>query len=288
MLTSRYVRAMARRFARLLWLVLLYALDPRLLHVVRYRRARWLTEFNAFWTSGLHKRTPFDTLRQFEAYRTHLAKQFHGAHFPMPTTTVEAAHVWRDPTAACHLFSFIARREQHPLRFLKWMRWLPWSGQVLEFGAGAAPLADALDKSWPFPRPTVQVADIDWLLHDYQRWRFRGVQDVHVVTIPTTGVPWTGTGLFDGILCVETLEHVPDPLQTSRYLMGLLKPNGILIVDYGPQTKNQPFAPQGLTARAVTLSYLKRCGRLLRDGDGEQFLVIKKAPAFELHKLETI
>ena len=277
---------MGRRFARLCWLTGLYACG---LMPWRYRQARWLREFNAFWTSGIHKRTPFDTLRQFEAYRTHLATQFHAAHFPMPTTSEEAASVWRDPTAACHLFSFIARREQHPLRFLKWMRWLPWSGHVLEFGAGAAPLADALDTSWPFPRPTVTVADIDWLLHDYQKWRFRDVQHVNVVTLPTTGVDWAGgTRLFDGILCVETLEHVPDPLQTARRLMGLLKPNGILIVDYGPQSKNQPFAPQGLTARAVTLSYLKRCGRLLKDGDGAEFLVIKKARAFELHKLETV
>ena len=35
---------------------------------------------------------------------------------------------------------------------------------------------------------------------------------------------------FDAILCVEVLEHVPDPLAALRELGRLLKPNGQLIL----------------------------------------------------------
>lgn len=35
---------------------------------------------------------------------------------------------------------------------------------------------------------------------------------------------------FDGILCTEVLEHVPDPVRTFDHLCNLLKPNGLSIV----------------------------------------------------------
>jgi SAM-dependent methyltransferase len=272
---------MMGRLAQLAKLAALYKLG---LIPDRYEWGGWLRDFNRFWYSiGC---VPFKSVDEFEVTRHFLAQSFKASEQPMPGTNTEAALLWRDDVTLCHLFSFIARREQHPLRFLRWMRWLPWHGTVLEFGAGAAPLADALDRAWPFPAPDIVVADIDWHLHDYQKWRFEGHPHVTVMTLPPAGMIFPAGGLFDGILCTETLEHVPDPLQTARQLMGLLKPGGVLIADYGNQTKNQPLAPQGLTARAVTINYLKRAGKLLKDGDGEEFMVIKRYPRHELHKQE--
>lgn len=265
---------MGRRFGKLAYLAALYWLG---LLPARYECGRWLrTDFNPFWSSM--GRVPFKSVDEFEIARAFYAQCFKMTEQPMPGSPEDARALWNEDVTVCHLFSFIARREQHPLRFLKWQRWLPWHGDVLEYGAGAAPYADAMTTLWPWVGPSITVADIPWHLHDYQQWRFKDTDRVQVVTLP---VPWPAQALFDGILCVETLEHVPDPLVTARHLMGLLKPGGVLVCDYGPQTKNQPLAPQGMTYRAVTLGYLKRAGTLLHDGE---LLVIRKAPRFELHK----
>lgn len=258
-----------RRFARLLWAGTLYVLG---LIPWWYRHGHWLPDFDAFWTSS-GERGPFVFVWAFEKYRTYLAKQFKATELPMPADQVEAAKLWREPSVLCHLFSFIARRELHPLRFLRWMRWLPLKGEVLEFGAGAAPLADALDKRWPFPRPTITVADIPWCLHDYQKWRFRGVRKTRIMTLRPDGPIMAAGGVYDGILCVETLEHVPDPMRTARQLITMLKPGGTLVCDYGPQTKNQALAPMGMSLRTPTLNFLKHSGEILQDGE---LLVIRK------------
>ena len=252
---------MIRRALRLVWWSSLYGLG---LLPLRYRQGTWLKGFTAFYHRGHPERArhAFVDLEQFEHERHLRAGIFHRMkdHYPIPTTDKEAAQLWKEPPAICHLFSFIARREQHPLRFLRWMRWLPLSGTVLEFGAGAAPLAWGLDMAWPFPRPTVHLVDIDWPLFDYCQWRFADSPKVR--TLHTSHIT-SRSGPYDAIVCTETLEHVPDPVATARLLMSILKPGGRLICDYGEQIKDQPMAPRGKSARYYTLDYLFNAGLVL-------------------------
>lgn len=264
------------KLARLLWAGFLYATG---LIPWWYRRGFWLWEFNGFWMSMKPKEHPvgFANVKEFEKYRQRVAREFLSADpGPISRDPITAANAWLDSKVICHLFSFFSRRELHPLRALHWMRWLPWKGEVLELGAGAAPLADFLDKRWPFSSPVVSVADIPWVLHDYQMWRFpRGWPHHHVTTIdPIKPLK----GKYDGILCVETLEHVPNPLATARELHSLLKKGGILVCDYGRQTKDQVLAPRGKTHRAATLFYLGTHFRVLRDKDAESggLMVLQK------------
>lgn len=49
-------------------------------------------------------------------------------------------------------------------------------------------------------------------------------------------------GAFDAIMCIEVLEHVPNPILALRELARLLKPNGILILT-APFCALTHFAP---------------------------------------------
>ncbi len=248
----------------------------------RYNRGAWLEDFNR----ASEQMWPFEDVAAFEERRWFLSEIHKGYKgFEMPKTDEEAEELWRHPMAGNLLFSTVGRREAQPLRFLRYMRHLPWSGRVLEFAAGAAPLAYGLSQAWPFPAPTITIADIDWPLLWYHRKRVRytNVKDemqwpvdsiLQVRHIPT--FLRAGIGPWDGIVATECLEHVPDPPKTARQLVSWLKPGGVLLYDYGHQSKDQPYAPRGMSARSETLGYL--AGALITKGPDKRGLYVGRKP----------
>lgn len=251
-----------RAFTLMGWL-LLYLIPGGLRW--RYHRGRWLKGFNAYigWPIAVPSVTVYETIR-------HWLSVLHREHeFPMPTTEAEASALWSHPMTRNLLFSTIGRRELQPLRFLRLMRHLPWRGRILEYGAGAAPVAHGLSMAWPFARPLVIVADIDWPLLGYCRRRFAGDPETFVMALPSIGDG------YDAIVCTETLEHVWAGPATVRRLMAALKPGGILLYDYGVQTKDQPYAPHGMSQRDETLKILEELGTLVYGPDKRGLRIVE-------------
>jgi SAM-dependent methyltransferase len=254
----------------LAWWLLLYLIPGGMRW--RYHRGRWLKGFNAYagWPVAVPSVAVFETVRHWLTYLHRLVE------FPMPTSEAEAVRLWASTATKNLLFSTIGRRELQPLRFLRLMRHLPWRGSVLEYGAGAAPLAHGLAVAWPFMRPNVFVADIEWPLFAYCRKRF--AMDPGVACVPAEyaiGTPMT-RNLYDAIVCTETLEHVWDGLGTVRRLMESLKPGGLLLYDYGAQSKDQPYAPHGMSQREATLALIEALGQRIYGPDRRGLRVVRK------------
>jgi ubiquinone/menaquinone biosynthesis C-methylase UbiE len=74
-------------------------------------------------------------------------------------------------------------------------------------------------------------------------------------------------GSFDAVICMEVLEHVPDPLAAIRELSRLIKPNGSLILT-APFCSLTHFAPHHHAtgfSRFYYETWLPKCGLAIQE-----------------------
>lgn len=106
--------------------------------------------------------------------------------------------------------------------------------RVLEIGAGIGNIT-----SWLLPRDCYLASDINPHYLDYLRNLALGKPYLEVDRIdlqdPKCFEPWVGR--FDTVVCLNVLEHVPDPLLALRNMHDALQPGGRLVL-YVPQGQN--------------------------------------------------
>jgi len=132
----------------------------------------------------------------------------------------ELAHRWWDPES-----EFRPLHQINPLR-LEWIQsQMPLSGaRVLDVGCGGGILADSM------ARKGAQVLGIDLAAKALK------VAQLHALEAQTPNVTYREVsvealaaeqpGSFDGVTCMEMLEHVPDPESVVRACSVLVKPGG--------------------------------------------------------------
>jgi len=132
----------------------------------------------------------------------------------------ELAHRWWDPES-----EFRPLHQINPLR-LEWIQsQMPLSGaRVLDVGCGGGILADSM------ARKGAQVLGIDLAAKALK------VAQLHALEAQTPNVTYREVsvealaaeqpGSFDGVTCMEMLEHVPDPASVVRACSVLVKPGG--------------------------------------------------------------
>jgi len=132
----------------------------------------------------------------------------------------ELAHRWWDPES-----EFRPLHQINPLR-LEWIQsQMPLSGaRVLDVGCGGGILADSM------ARKGAQVVGIDLAAKALK------VAQLHALEAQTPNVTYREVsvealaaeqpGSFDGVTCMEMLEHVPDPASVVRACSVLVKPGG--------------------------------------------------------------
>lgn len=132
----------------------------------------------------------------------------------------ELAHRWWDPES-----EFRPLHQINPLR-LDWIASLmPLPGRrVVDVGCGGGILADAM------ARRGAEVLGIDLATKPLR------VAQLHAIEAGTTSVTYREIAAealaaeqpaaFDGVTCMEMLEHVPDPASTVRACATLAKPGG--------------------------------------------------------------
>lgn len=97
--------------------------------------------------------------------------------------------------------------------------------EVLDYGAGIGTNLVDLTR---IPGIRGTHADVPGKNFDYAAWRYqRHGSPVDMLTI--TDADPLGDRRFDVILCIDVLEHLPDPEQAIRYLSEHLRPGGYLI-----------------------------------------------------------
>lgn len=103
------------------------------------------------------------------------------------------------------------------------------------------------------------------------------VAGVHIVQGTGERLPFAD-GLFDHVICTETLEHIPDDQAMLRELMRVLRPGGVLVISVpdeyserllwrlSPRYRNTPGGHIRIYRR-------KAIARLLRESGAEPFAV---------------
>jgi SAM-dependent methyltransferase len=138
--------------------------------------------------------------------------------------------LYREDEYGSHILQSLERAH----RFNRWMTdtLTPHLGtRVLEIGAGIGNITQ-----WLLPRDLYVASDINPHYLHYLDRLASGKPYLEVAHLDLTRSedfqPWRSQ--FDSIICLNVLEHVPDPEQALRNMHGALRPGGRLIL-YVPQ-----------------------------------------------------
>ena len=165
-------------------------------------------------------------------------------------------------------FRFIAETE--PMTFLEW-------------GAGVCPVSHWLLTRVKNPPMAIVVADVQSEHFRFGVWRVRRAEAgsagsyVRKVVLSHQAPMPLGAVRFYAAAVLETLEHVPNPLETIRHLGEHLLPGGFLFEDFrshGPGDEGAPWdLPEAQAERPEVYHYLEKAfdlvaGRHYNELDG--------------------
>ena len=191
-------------------------------------RLGWFEEFQRYWVSELGNRPlhPHDFYHLYGVYRQRLQ-----SIEPDLSSDASQLESWRDHRIVYYLFSHAYRQALSPLRVQRYARFIPRHGRIAEYGCGTAPIVTALARHYRHLDLALVAADIPHLLFHFMRWRFRDVPYVTPVAInPDDDAALPGP--YDVIFCLETFEHLPRPLAALTHFHTVLRPGGVLVLDY--------------------------------------------------------
>lgn len=98
---------------------------------------------------------------------------------------------------------------------------------IAEYGAGVG----AVSLPGIMQGLTVELIDIPGCAIDYLRWKFARCPNVRVLTCEE----WWGTqSCVDGLVCVDVLEHIPDPMPVQERLWARLTAPGHALLKLEP------------------------------------------------------
>jgi len=127
------------------------------------------------------------------------------------------------------------------------------AGDFCEYGSGVAPVTAWLRSRLPGWRYT--LVDLPSPMLDFARWRFRGVPTVEMREAGL-GADLPLTRDYDGIACLEVLEHVVKPLQVVRHLAEHVKPGGSLFLNFAEEPGGGGDLAEAAAERGATIEYL--------------------------------
>lgn len=149
--------------------------------------------------------------------------------------------------------SFRSIADAEPMRFLEW-------------GAGVCPASYWLLTRSKHPPALVVVADVESEHFTFGFWRLQRVASTRtavrgVILSHAEPKPLCGE-LFQVAAILETLEHVPNPLETIRHIAEHVLPGGQLYEDFrphGPGDEGAPWdLPEAQAERPEVYRYLEK------------------------------
>lgn len=123
-----------------------------------------------------------------------------------------------------------ASRSQRLFAFLQQELALPQDGTLLDVGCGNGALLRVVSQT--LPGWTLWGTE----LNDRYRQEVECIPHVEAMHV---GQPWEAPGLFDAVTMIHVLEHIENPVDFLTKIAGLLKGDGLLIVE----TPNVPANP---------------------------------------------
>ena len=128
-------------------------------------------------------------------------------------------------------------------------------GDFCEYGSGVAPVTAWLRPR--FPRWRYTLVDLPSPMLEFARWRFRRSPNVEALE-PGLGSDLPLVRSYDVITCLEVLEHVINPFEVVRHLVGHLKPGGSLFLDFVNEPGGDENLVESAAQRPDTVRYLNR------------------------------
>lgn len=122
----------------------------------------------------------------------------------------------------------------------------PW---FCEYGCGIAPVS-----AWLARRRNLlyTLVDVPSAMFDFAKWRMKGAEAL----TPGLGNAYPLTKPYDGIACLDVLEHVPDPLTLVKHLVVHLAPGGTLFVNFRDGEAGEENLESAAAQRGAVLDYL--------------------------------
>ena len=133
--------------------------------------------------------------------------------------------------------------------FRKYVISLCKKGKILDWGGGIGILSMELARRGF----SVTYADLQGKTADFAQWLFKKRGSLVDVKI----IGRDGLDIYDTIVCLETIEHVPDPLATLALLRRHTAPGGRLIIS-GLMAQTEPSHPMHIAR--VSEADLAACG----------------------------
>ncbi len=132
------------------------------------------------------------------------------------------------------------------------MRRAGGAGDFCEYGCGVGPVTAWLRPRFRGWRYT--LVDLPTPALEFARWRFGRFPDVEL-RAPGLGADLPLSRAYDVITCLDVLEHVVNPLEVVRHLVGHLKPGGTLLLNFIEAPGGENLA-ESVAQRAATIAYL--------------------------------
>lgn len=156
---------------------------------------------------------------------------------------------WWNPHGALHTLHAV-----NPLRLEYIARQVPLAGaRVVDVGCGGGILSEAL------ARAGAQVTGIDLSPAALAAARAHAITqalDVDYREVPVEALAAQAPGHFDAVVCMELLEHVPDPGSTVRACAELLAPGGMAV--FATLSRTPKAFAQAIVAAEYVLRILPR------------------------------
>jgi SAM-dependent methyltransferase len=191
----------------------------------------WLKEFQGFWSKYLKGR-PIDFI-DFNFLRLFYRVKFQRVCHTNEESEENFLEAWQRPENIYLLFASVWKyAKTNYLDFYKFLKFMPKSGRILEYGSGIAPITKGLLKFLPHRQYRFKICDIlqiNFLYAIYTVGVFKNVE-YEILT------PYHNTvnevNLYDVIICKTVLEHVANPLEVVESFYNSMRPKSLFVFDY--------------------------------------------------------
>ena len=174
-----------------------------------------------------------DTLFEWETLYLHdfynllgsYRSKFSNVETPDHATNEEFLESWQNKETVYMLFGAVRRFSRLPLISRQFEKYMKNNDSILEYGCGLAPITTSLLNVGKKSNLDFTIADIRQLNFHYARNSLGSLVESFEIT-PNKHVDLPK--MYNVIIMITVMEHLPDPLETVKNLTKFLKPGGIL------------------------------------------------------------
>src|SRR3989344_761937 len=219
----RFIRNPIRAlFDKMLFVLGVY---PRLIDSGWYRA--WFFEFVDYWVNCLGGRPLY--LHDFFFLYSHYRTRFQEVEIKDRASFDSLREAWQDPKNIYGIFGAVYKYALSPFQYYRFKKYLKPNAKILEYGCGIAPFVRGMINDGRVDY-RYTIADIGQFTYHYAKWRLKqfGVTCIDIDPNQLPALPEK----YDVIFLIQTMEHLPNPLEVTKHLTDHLEPGGYLIFDF--------------------------------------------------------